>query len=308
MKKIFYLLPCFAMALASCSNDDEVSSRSEGTRLGVNVTVEDIKSRAGMIAGLVLPDDAQIGVSLTDEGGVTYDGQNYSNVMYENSSPWETTTPIMLSGTEGTAIAYFPWKDYVTDLTAIPVDVLDQEDWMYSGEEAGLKDNNSNVSFEMKHAQTAVNIRLVRDESYTGAGVIEALSITSDGLASKGNYSAVDGTWDAASLQGVGEAIVIADNFQLTEDNAETTDVEEDKKENPYMLIPASSETVSFKISAMVDGNPYSAQVEMTEPFAQGKVYKLNVKIKSVGLTVDNVVILTDWDPETLNDGSFEPA
>ena len=298
MKKLFFLLPCLALTFASCTNDD-LNSDKQDTRLGVKVKVNEL-SRAGMITGTSLPDDAEIGVSLTATDGTLYNGKTYSNIKYSNGSEWSTETPIMLSGTEGKAIAYFPWKESVQDLTAIPVNVADQEDWMFSGEETGLNDTNSKVAFEMQHAQTAVNIKIIRDDNYTGEGIIESLSIVSNGLASKGSYSAADGTWDAATLEGVGEAIVIADDFQLTSTYK--------SQENPYMLIPATSEVVPFAIAAMVDGKPYAATVAMTEAFVKGKVYKLNVKIASVGLSVDDVVLIEDWQPESLTDGSFKPA
>ena len=88
---------------------------------------------------------------------------------------------------------------------------------------------------------------------------------------------------------------------------AETTDVVESEKENPYMIIPASASAVPFTISADIDGKPYNIEVAMTEAFAPGKVYKISVKITNVGLVVDSVVIVQNWDEEELTGGNLAP-
>ena len=174
-------------------------------------------------------------------------------------------------------------------------------------EVANVSDASNEVSFELNHAQTAVNVKVVREENYTGAGVVTALSVKSEGLAHTGVFSAVDGVWDEDEFDGVNEAIAIANSFTLSPDNVETTNVAENEKENPYMLIPASAEVKPFVISATLDGKPYNVTVNMTEAFAAGKVYKISVKMTNVGLVVDSVVVLEDWQPSELAPGTLAP-
>ena len=311
MNKKFWLpAMMLAVAFTSCSNDDDATPSIKSSVLGVDVTVNEM-SRA-MVQGTALKDNDIIGVSVVAADGSNYDGKTtgYKNIDYTASTEntkqkWTASADIMLSGTVGKAVAYFPYDPNANDYTAIAVDIADQKDWMYSGEVANVSDANSEVSFNLNHAQTAVNVKVVRETNYTGVGLVEGLSVKSAGLAKTGTFSAVDGAW--AGLTGADAAIAIAGDFTLTADNAETTDVVESEKENPYMIIPASASAVPFTISADIDGKPYNIEVAMTEAFAPGKVYKISVKITNVGLVVDSVVIVQNWDEEELTGGNLAP-
>lgn len=302
-KKLLLPAMMLAVAFTSCSNDDDATPTMKSSALGINVTVN--KMSRAMVEGTALPDGSIIGVSVVETDGSDYDEKTtgYKNVSYtastqEGNQVWTPTTDIMLSGTVGKAIAYYPYDGDASDYTAIEVDIADQEDWMWSGEETGLSDANATVSFELQHAQTAVNVNVVRDANYTGAGVVDALSVQSEGFAKTGTFSAVDGTWD--NLTGTNEAIAIASSFTL--DGTTLT-----SQENPYMLIPASAETKAFIITATLDDKPYNVTVNMSEAFAAGKVYKINVKMTNVGLTVDGVVVMNDWTLSDLGEGTLAP-
>ena len=309
-KKLLLPAMMLAVAFTSCSNDDDATPTMKSSALGVNVTVN--KMSRAMVEGTKLLDGSIIGVSVVETDGSDYDDKatGYKNVSYTASTQdakqvWAPTADIMLSGTAGKAIAYFPYDANANDYAAIAVDIADQKDWMYSGEESGLSDANATVSFELQHAQTAVNVKVVRDANYTGAGVVDALSVKSEGFAKTGTFSAVDGTWD--NLTGANDAIGIASQFTLTEDNPATDDVVESEQENPYMIIPAAAEKKDFIISATLDGKPYNVTVNMNEAFAAGKVYKINVKMTNVGLKVDGVVVMNDWTPSDLGEGTLAP-
>lgn len=319
MKKRFFLpAMVLAAAFASCNSDD-VANQESRAALGVNVSVNELGSRA-MVSGEYLANGDQIGISVVaNADGGNYDGNTtgYINVAYRASG--ETTSQtwaaadaqkqILLSGTAGKAVAYFPYLETVTDFEAIPVDITEQKDWMWSGFEGPLTDAAPNVAFEMNHAQTAVNIKVVRDASYTGAGAVSTLSVTSEGLATKGNFSAVNGEFYAASLEGTNtEVSIIAGAFTLVADDAGTADIKENEKENPYMFIPASDETKNFTVKATIDGKAYTVGVNMAEAFNPGKVYLVSVKISNIGLIVDSVVVLNDWIPSQLPEGELKPA
>lgn len=322
MKKQFFLpAMMLAVAFASCSNEEDATQQSSRAALGVNVSVHEVAKGRAMVEGTYLPADSEIGISVVaNADGSAYDGntENYMNVAYkatgaESSQTWGPLTPgneIMLSGTEGKAVAYFPYNDVDNfDYTAIEVDIVDQNDWMWSGWSDSFNDAEPNVSFKLNHAQTAVNVKVVRDATYTGAGVVSALAVTSDGFAKTGKFSAVDGTFDAASITGAKDDIaIISSSFTLTTDDAGTTDVIESEKENPYMLIPATSEVVPFTVKATIDNKDYSVPVSMSTSFEPGKIYKIAVKISNVGLTVDGVVVVADWTGVNLPEGTLSPA
>ena len=311
MNKKFWLpAMMLAVAFTSCSNDDDATPSIKSSVLGVDVTVNEM-SRA-MVQGTALKDNDIIGVSVVELDDSNYDDKatGYKNIDYTASTEsgkqkWTASADIMLSGTVGKAVAYFPYDPNANDYKAIAVDIADQKDWMYSGEVTNISDANPNVSFTLNHAQTAVNVKVVRETNYTGAGLVQNLCVKSAGLAKTGTFSAEDGTWKG--LNGADATIGIAGNFTLTADNAETTEVVESEKENPYMIIPASASVVPFTISANIDGKPYNIEVAMTEAFTPGKVYKISVKITNVGLVVDSVVIVENWDEEELTGGDLTP-
>ena len=287
------MLLASALTIASCTNDDDIAQGGTRKALDVNVAVQDVAGSRAMVFGQYLAANSEIGVSVVaDADGGNYDGitTGYTNVAYRatgesTSQTWaasDASKQILLSGTAGKAIAYYPYTADVTDYTAIPVDIADQTDWMYSGEVGPLNDAAPSAEFVMNHALTALNVNFVRDAAYTGAGEVSVLTVTSDGLATNGTFSAVDGAF--ASTTGAGSAVSVIDApFTLTSGAS--------NQENPYMFVPASAETKDFTVSATVDGKAYNVGVAMNEAFAPGKMYKLNVKVTNTGLTVSQVTL-----------------
>lgn len=313
-KKILLPALMLAAAFASCNNDENPSQVASRSTLGVNVKLQEM-SRA-MVFGEALPDNDPIGVFVVGDDFAPYDDKDagYSNVSYKGTtqdskqtwSPSTAGTDILLSGTAGLAYAYYPYTSTVTDYQAIPVDIAEQKDWMYSGEEGPVNDAAPDVSFELQHAQTAVNVKVIRDASYTGAGVVEDLTVVSEGLATGGKLNVVDGAF--ADITGANSPVVIADDFTLVDDDPLTTEVVESEQENLYMFIPATDAIKNFTVSATVDGKSYNVAVTMTEAFNPGWVYKVAVKISNVGLTIDSVVIVDDWQNEVLDEGTLKPG
>ena len=313
-KKLLLPAMLLAVAFASCNNEENPSTGMARTALGVNVHLEEM-SRA-MVSGEALPDNDPIGVFVVADDYTKYDNKDagYTNVSYKGTTtggtqtwgPSTAGTEILLSGTEGVAFAYYPYTAGITDYQAIPVDITEQKDWMYSTEEGPVNDAAPNVSFNLKHAQTAVNVKVVRDASYTGECVVSALTVTSEGLATNGNLTLVDGSF--TDVDGAGEAVAIASSFTLVADDTQTTDVKENEKENAYMFIPATTAVKNFTVNATIDGKPYKVDVTMTEAFKAGWIYKIAVKISNVGLTIDSVVIVEPWDETTLDDGTLVPG
>ena len=303
------MLLASALTIASCTNDDDIAQNSSRNALDIKVAVQNIAGSRAMVFGQTLPAGSEIGVCVVaDADGGNYDGitTGYTNVAYRAAGestaqtwgPADASKQILLSGTPGKAIAYYPYASTVTDYTAIPVDIADQTDWMYSGEVGPLTDAAPLAEFVMNHALTALNVNFVRDAAYTGEGEVTALTVTSDGLATNGTFSAVDGAF--ASTSGAGSAVSVIDAaFTLTSGAA--------NQENPYMFVPTTDETKDFTVTATVDGKAYNVGVAMNEAFAPGKMYKLNVKVTNTGLTVSKVT-LVDWNIDTsLPEGTLQP-
>ena len=299
-----------AFGCASCNHEDDMPDKDAVVSLGVNVSLEEMYSGRSIVKGEYLASGDRIGISVVaDESGGNYDGltSGYINVAYRATgngasqvwNPADASKQIMLSGTEGRAIAYYPYTADITDYTAIPVDIADQHDWMYSGEVGPLHNLAPDAGFVMRHALTAVNVNVMRDESYTGAGLVSTLTVESEGLATTGTFSAVDGVF--STVDGVNTSVsVMAAPFTLDGTNLTS-------KENLYMFVPASDETKDFTVTATVDGNPYKVTVSMSEAFAAGKIYQINIKATNTGMIIDSVVVLGDWVDEDLSEGNLKP-
>ena len=303
MKKLFSLLLGACTVFAACTDDVENIKQDGLTQLAVNVKVNPT-SRA-MVHGTALPGGSSIGINVTDATGNPYDGKDagYLNVQYTatgeaGAQTWGATTPVLLSGTEGKMHAYYPWTTGI-DYTAVAVDVADQIDWMYAADTYTVSDAKNAHEIVLSHAQTAVNVNLVRDASYTGVGAVEALTVTSEGLASTASLDTRDGSF--ASVTGANTAISIIE-APYTLDGTTLS-----SQENPYMFIPASAETKDFTVSTTLDGKSYSHKVTMAEAFAPGKVYKINVTFKNTGLEVSTVT-LVDWNETELGNAEFKPV
>ena len=299
---ILSLLLTTCAAFTACTDKSE-ELVPQGTRaLDVQVKVQPT-SRA-MVKGTALAEGAGLGVNVTATDGGLYDGKDagYLNILYTATGTgvdqkWNSTTPVMLSGTEGKMYAYYPHTPGV-DFKAISVDITAQHDWMYSAEAYTVSDKAATAAVVLKHAQTAVNVNVVRDATYTGVGSVSALSVTSEGLASGGTLDTRDGSWSA--LSGANTAIsIISENFTLDGSTKSS-------QENPYMFIPAAGETKDFVVAATVDGKTYNSSVTMKEAFAKGKMYSVSLKMTNVGFTVSEVT-LVDWDEVLLDDATLEP-
>ena len=303
MKKLFSLLLNTCILFGACTDDVKDITQNSSTPLGVNVKVNPA-SRA-IVYGTALPSGSSIGINVTAADGSDYDNKTngYTNIAYTatgegEKQEWNATTPILLSGAEGKLYAYYPYKEAV-DYKAINVDVTEQKDWMYAKDDYTVSDAKANAEITLAHAQTAINVNLVRGTSYTGAGLVEALTVTSEGLADTGKLDARNGTFTSVTAANTAISI-IKESFTLD-------GTIKSSQENPYMIIPASADTKNFTVTATLDGKTYSHEVSMAEPFAPGKVYKVNVTFNNTGLTV-STVSLVDWSETDLGETEFEPG
>lgn len=69
--------------------------------------------------------------------------------------------------------AYYPYNVQYTDMTAIPVDITTQEDYMYG--EGGVSVEKPSAVLVMKHALSLVRI-LIKKNDYTGDGRVDAVT------------------------------------------------------------------------------------------------------------------------------------
>ena len=293
------LLLSTCAAFTACTYEAENICKESKTTLQLKVGVNQPASRA-LIEGKTLPNGSQLGVSVVDNTGTAYQSQNYNNVPYTSivdgsDQKWNTTTNVTLSGEEATLYAYYPYVDEV-DITAIPINMaeVDQKDWMYATPVTGLSDSKSTAEVRLNHALTDLRLTFYK-ESYSGAGEVTEFTIQSTGMAVTGTLNAKTGEITLPATQV--NTITRSADFTLT-NKASATPID-------VMLIPTGTEAL-VTVSVTVDGHTYSTS---TTAFTlkKAKAYNYIMKLTSTGLEVTSVA-LTDWDEESLEDATFEPA
>ena len=285
MKKMYLLMPFVALALASCSNDDDALN-SRSAALNVKVALDNPSSRA-LITNTTFAAGTEIGIFMTEEDGSAYDDQTtgYSNVKYTASGEGDdqtwtnTTNPIMLSATNGKAIAYYPWFDN-DDMTAIPLETASQTDYMYSNSQV-VNNGKTDATFVMSHALTAVRVKIIND-SYSGAGLVEGISIQSTNFATAGSMDITDGTVSyTVGTEGTVVALPVASDAK-TEAAAPYT--------NEYMLVPTGTNG-EIQVDVNMDGKLFRNKVTLTAAALKGYIYTIELSAKNNSLGITKVTI-----------------
>ena len=261
--------------LAACNSDDTDLQMVQPLQLCVSTGVSE--SRA-VVDGWFLPEGGQLGVSLVAADGSAYDGKAYNNIPYtatgngyDTPQTWSCTGSVVpsLSTTLGKAVAYYPYNESVTDLTAIPIETASQTDYMYSGWYSYLYYATPKANLTMNHAMAVIKAKIKKETlgSYTQ---LVSIQITGDMIGSSAILNATDGS--LSSISGLGEPILVLreDGLNIIEDDVYLT-VE-------MLVIPDSSITEGNIdiIVTMTDGTAKSYslfQLDIQKSLVAGKKY-----------------------------------
>lgn len=311
MKKLKLFIPCLALALTACNDDSTPGADALGTALEVHTSIA--HSRA-MITDKSFAEGQSMGITLVDNtaDATSYDGktQGYANICYTSKGTgdaqyWQSTTPIMLSSTEGKAVAYYPYSATATDYTALPVKTDGQIDYMYSGWVSPVSNSNSSANFSMKHALSAVRIMLTKG-TYTGAGVWKDMRMTSYGFGTAGTLNAVTGR--------ISDVTVAEVNSYMMNPAWDRTTVL--STEHPtsmlVMVVPKDNVNDNVIMNFTIDDKTYQVKGLMTTPFMPGNIYTFRLTLDNQALVFDGQVSIEEWVEDTSasadNDGKLTPA
>lgn len=278
--------------LASCNRVD--LPQSQLARLDIQVQTG-ITTR-GVITENTLPSGSSIGLFVTDDSGVTYNGMPMNNIQYTgtgegSSQVWSTDEDIMLSGTNATLKGYYPFADDVTDITAIAVEATTdvQTDWMYATPVTELNNKNFTTVLSMNHALAVVRLNLIRD-SYNGVGEITSVSITSEGAATNAVFNATDGT--LGSITGTGATYTSNEAFSLTAE----------KKTIEFITVPAGV-SAPISLSVMMNGAEIVAEIPAVT-LQPGKIYNYTVAVGTSALSLQKMNVI-EWN--VVDKGTLQP-
>ena len=159
--------------------------------------------------------------------------------------------------------AYYPYNVQYTDMTAIPVDITTQEDYMYG--EGGVSVEKPSAALVMKHALSLVRI-LIKKNDYTGDGMVDA--VTFGGVRLSASMDVTSGKLLPAGQPGEYKA---GGNYTL--DDASPVYVE-------AILMPVGT-AEGITVNVHVDGRDFTYALPPTHVWNPGMIYTYTLNMKS---------------------------
>ena len=291
---------CIGAVFTACT-DDEVVNQADKAPIQVSVNTSLAKQSRAIVHGEWLPSGSTIGVSLFDTEGDDYDEQGYYNIQYkaageEEDQTWSSmgVTPAV-SANEAVLVAYHPYNDDEDlDITAIPVEIVSQTDYMYSGPVTGITNAAPKADIVLDHALTAIRVKLVLGD-FTGDASVSEIAVASPALASSATLNASDGNLD--DIAGQGDKFALPVDFGLI---AGGTD-------NDIMFVPdASVELGVTTVSANIGGKKYTAGIEFDEAYKQGYIYTYTLTLNNSGFAVTKVNV-NPWETGADDSAVLQP-
>ena len=159
--------------------------------------------------------------------------------------------------------AYYPYNVQYTDMTAIPVDITTQEDYMYG--EGGVSVEKPSAVLVMKHALSLVRI-LIKKNDYTGDGRVDA--VTFGGVRLSASMDVTSGKLLPTGQPGEYKA---GGNYTL--DDASPVYVE-------AILMPVGT-AEGITVNVHVDGRDFTYALPPTHVWNPGMIYTYTLNMKS---------------------------
>ena len=289
-------MTAFAVAaLASCNRIDTPEMGSNA----LDISVRNGMGTKAVVEGTTLPNGSEIGLCVTDQSGVTYDGSNLKNVKYTasgegESQKWNAVSDVLLSATVANVGSYYPYDESVYDITAIPIEATSavQKDWMWGTPVSGLDNKNTSATITMSHALAAVRLNIIKG-SFAGTGNIDYVSIESSGAASSAVMNATNG--ELTDIKGAGYIFESTDEFTLSEGGTKVD----------FIVVPAGTEA-PLDICVLVNGAEMVATTAgMT--LEAGKLYEYTVSVGVEALQL-NKINVTEWTHGEVLEQMVSPA
>lgn len=176
-----------------------------------------------------------------------------------SGATWTMAPEVKINKGENAFIyAVAPYNAAYTDATAIPVDISQQIDLLYSGSYVPVSYTTHNAKLVMKHALSLISFNIT-SQGYSGNGNLSSLQIVGDNVYTKGTMSV-----DNGKIIGTAK-----DTFTLNV-NKSITDAGWSDNLPRMWQIPFSTKVNKAILSITIDGKDYDAvfpEVEMRSGF-----------------------------------------
>ena len=290
VKELRILLASVSVAamLSGCAKENVVG---EETALCIKSVYAGRMHTKAMIEGPAFPDsEAELGIGLylTASDGTPYDGKTdgYGNVkFYDDGKGWKSDSPVILSTTQGTLYAYFPYSSSVTDLENIPVQSsLDGTDYMCAAPVSPVSISDRFVELEMKHSLARLSVKLVKDGSFPGDGILSRIVLAGSGIGKEGTVDITDGTITAA-------ADTVAFDIPAEEGHITASGL---VKECLVVPVLDSDDGQDILLKCIIDGKEFSVPISGVT-VRSGVRTDIEVSVRNIGLGIAMLEV-ADWD------------
>lgn len=291
MKKFYLFATSVALVLSSCSNNSNNADVEipEGNikPLSLLVDIETSTSKSGSasdISGEVTDKNlSQIGVHICEHNGfgTQYISGSNNTTWNKSGNSWTTTTPIYLGSDNANIYAYHPYNESSDlNVAAVPVTV-GNTDYLFGKATTGTNEtifvaNNQNTtaSIKMKHAMSQVVWNFTKEDTYTGAAQISAISMSKLNLT--GTLNIETGTISATENNNAHTL-----NVNLTAPTSKN-----------FMIFPTTyTADDAFSMSFTIDGKTMTSTFTNGFSFARGMKHNINVKLKGTGIVIESVTV-----------------
>ena len=289
------IIAVFAVGiLMSCTQEDikEFKTKELDVKITNAVITKDI------INENTLPSNSEIGLFVTDDSGLTYDGSILRNIKYTatgegDAQKWNAASDVLLSATVANVNSYYPYDESVTDITSIPIEVTSevQKDWMWGTPVSGMDNKNYSATINMNHALAAVKLN-IKKENYFGAGKVTSVSFNSNGAGTSAIMNATTGA--LADIKGAGYTFESTKEFTI---GNEATSVS-------FIAVPigiAAPLIINFEI----DGKLMSVQTPDVT-LLPGNIYECNLSCSMQSFAL-NKLNVTKWTVEQMGNIELQP-
>ena len=222
---------------------------------------------------------AGVGICLLSQSGSAYDGQqSYGNVrVYRIPGKWQFSSIVKLSATKGILYGYFPYDSEIEDITSIPVEAsLNGTDYLYAVPVSGLDKANSSADLVMKHALSRISVKLVRDASFKGPGILSGVSFKGEAVSSSGTLNAITGE-------------VAAEKSEVTLQGGGTVDADGLVADCLVVPVPGKNDRLPLELGCTIDGTLFPIPLPGGVSVAGGEHTTIVVSVKPEGLSVVDI-------------------
>lgn len=294
MRKTIFFAAALAFMVSACNQPDKTPVQFDDLgQLKVNVRTN--AQTKALIETSALENGSELGISVLEAGDADYDGfANYKNVKLTASASgsnqvWTPAFDVLLSTTEGTLYAYYPYSAAVTDIKAVPVETTSQTDYMYGTPVEGLFNKNASADVVLNHALAAVRFNVVKG-SFSGTGQVTDIAVNGQQIANKATMNSLTGV--LAAFEGNNERINPAFAPFVLSTSGEVKDI---------IIIPTGTDGV-MTISMTIDDYEIQAQTPAMD-FAEGTISEFDLTVNSQSLAIGEVTV-TPWS--TVDKGNID--